>query len=305
MTGHPWYKRYPMDFIHGTMGLSLEEKGAYSLCLDLMYDRDGPIPDDARWIAGVCGCSLRKWKAIRARLIAIGKLAIIDNQLTNGRTDKELESRANVSRARAKSGAKGGETKPNGAETETKPNRINGAGQAIACRRAVLDSESRLQSPDQKRKGEGAADAAHGPEGHNDSENRTLVFRGRVIHLTGADFAAWCDRYHRIPDLMAELQKADDYYAETPPKEGKWFFPVSRWLARAHGDAARNTTAAPDAAILDANRRQMAKRVRSGARILGLHAYDDWYVREQLIDPGHLTPAEARAAGYDIEEPPA
>src|SRR5688572_31678835 len=50
-----WYKRCGADFIHGTMMLTLEEKGAYSLCLDLIYDRGGPIPDDARWLSGVCG----------------------------------------------------------------------------------------------------------------------------------------------------------------------------------------------------------------------------------------------------------
>jgi len=307
MTAHPWYKRYPMDFIHGTMGLTLEEKGAYSLCLDLMYERDGPIPDDARWIAGVCGCSLRKWKAIRARLIAIGKLAAVDGQLTNGRTDKELESRANISRTRAKSGAKGGESKGGGAEQTTKPNRINGTGQPSACRRATPDSDSRVQSPDQKRKGEGAAWAADGPRGSigNVSDRPTLVFDGRVIHLAATDYAAWRDRYHHIPDMMAELQKADDYYAETPPKDGKWFFPVSRWLARAHTEAGQALREEPDAAILDANRRLMAKRVKAGARILGLHAYDDWYVREQLVGTGYVTPAEARAAGYDIEGPTA
>ena len=49
----------------------------------------------------------------------------------------------------------------------------------------------------------------------------------------------------------------------------------------------------------------MAKRVKAGARILGLHAYDDWYVREQLVGPGYVTPAEAQAAGYDIKGPAA
>jgi uncharacterized protein YdaU (DUF1376 family) len=193
MSAHPWYKRYPMDFIHGTMGLTLEEKGAYSLCLDLMYERDGPIPDDARWIAGVCGCSLRKWKTIRARLIAIGKLAAADGQLTNGRTDKELESRANISRARAKSGAKGGERRRSDGEKRTKPNRLNDTGQAGACRRAAPDSDSRVKSPDQRRRGEGAAEAADGLEGQpietNGSERPTLAFSGRVIRLATADYA--------------------------------------------------------------------------------------------------------------------
>ena len=30
---NPWYRRYPADFINGTFGMTLEEKGAYSLIL--------------------------------------------------------------------------------------------------------------------------------------------------------------------------------------------------------------------------------------------------------------------------------
>ena len=29
------------------------------LLIDLIHDRGGPIPDDAQWIARVCGCSTR------------------------------------------------------------------------------------------------------------------------------------------------------------------------------------------------------------------------------------------------------
>jgi uncharacterized protein YdaU (DUF1376 family) len=90
MSGRPWYKRCGADFIEGTMGLSLEEKGAYSLCLDLIYSYGGPIADDPRWIAGVCGVSLRKWAALRERLIATGKLISVDGRLRNVRADKEL-----------------------------------------------------------------------------------------------------------------------------------------------------------------------------------------------------------------------
>jgi uncharacterized protein YdaU (DUF1376 family) len=103
-----WYKRCGADFIHGTMMLTLEEKGAYSLCLDLIYDRGGPIPDDARWLSGVCGVSIRKWNAIRQRLIDLGKLSAGHSMLSNARADLELVSAALSSRERAESGAKGG-----------------------------------------------------------------------------------------------------------------------------------------------------------------------------------------------------
>ena len=104
----PWYKRYGSDFIAGTLGLSLEEKGAYSLILDLLYDRGRPLPDDPRYIAGVCGCSVRKWNAIRDRLIEAGKITVRDGTISNPRFDKEAETAAKISRERAENGAKGG-----------------------------------------------------------------------------------------------------------------------------------------------------------------------------------------------------
>jgi uncharacterized protein YdaU (DUF1376 family) len=103
-----WYKRCGADFIHGTMMLTLEEKGAYSLCLDLIYDRGGPIPDEARWLSGVCGVSMRKWASLRERLISLGKLAAENGQLSNSRADLELVSMELQRRNQAEAGAKGG-----------------------------------------------------------------------------------------------------------------------------------------------------------------------------------------------------
>jgi uncharacterized protein YdaU (DUF1376 family) len=103
-----WYKRCGADFIHGTMMLSLEEKGAYSLCLDLIYDRGGPIPDDARWLSGVCGVSIRKWNAIRERLVTLGKISAENGLLSNSRAALELVSAELSSRKLAEAGAKGG-----------------------------------------------------------------------------------------------------------------------------------------------------------------------------------------------------
>lgn len=89
MSARPWYKRYPADFIAGTLELTLEEKGAYSICLDLMYDRRGPIPDDPKWIARVCGCSTRRWNQIREKLISGGKLTSENGFLRNDRVEKQ------------------------------------------------------------------------------------------------------------------------------------------------------------------------------------------------------------------------
>jgi uncharacterized protein YdaU (DUF1376 family) len=122
-----WYKRCGADFMHGTMMLTLEEKGAYSLCLDLIYDRGGPIPDDARWLSGVCGVSMRKWSALRQRLVDLGKLSAENGLLSNSRAALELVSAELSSRERAETGAKGGRKR---AENAASAKKSNGLGQA-------------------------------------------------------------------------------------------------------------------------------------------------------------------------------
>lgn len=133
MSDHPWYKRYGADFVHGCLGLTLEQKGAYSLCLDLIYDRRGPIPDDPRWLAGVCGVSVRKWKTLRAALIADGKIVERESGLSNVRAEKEIENALKTARKHAENGAKGGNK-----SRENKPgvNENNDIGQAGLKHRA-------------------------------------------------------------------------------------------------------------------------------------------------------------------------
>jgi len=73
-----------------------------------------------------------------------------------------------------------------------------------------------------------------------------FAFVGRVVRLKSDQFEKWRQAYHQIPDLVAELTKADDYYSEHPPKDGKWFFLVSRWLEKAHEDALKPKRAQDD-----------------------------------------------------------
>ena len=123
----PWYRRFPDNFIAGTVGLTLEEKGAFSLLLDLMYVRGGPVPDEPRYIAGVCNCSVRKWNAIRSKLIELRKIHVVDGFLTNERAEKEIEISLKDARERAESGSKGGNKS---AETRAEVNKNKGLAQA-------------------------------------------------------------------------------------------------------------------------------------------------------------------------------
>jgi uncharacterized protein YdaU (DUF1376 family) len=116
----PWYKRYAGNFVMGTMNLTLEERGAYSLCLDLIYDRGGAIPDDERWLAGICRISTRRWRVIRAKLIQLGKLVEVDGRLHNRRAQAEIDLAQEKADADAENGAAGGRKR---AENSSKTDR--------------------------------------------------------------------------------------------------------------------------------------------------------------------------------------
>lgn len=96
MNGLPYYKAYPRDFIEGTIGLPFELKAAYRLVLDLIYMQGGALPDDDRYIAGLLGCSVRKWGSLRAELVRLGKIYVSGGFLRNYRADKELETLAKL-----------------------------------------------------------------------------------------------------------------------------------------------------------------------------------------------------------------
>ena len=96
MNGLPYYKAFPRDFIEGTIGMPFEVKCAYRVVLDLIYMQGGNLPDDARYISGLLGCSIRKWNSIRQALIDGGKLVVSGGFLTNYRAIKELETLAKL-----------------------------------------------------------------------------------------------------------------------------------------------------------------------------------------------------------------
>jgi hypothetical protein len=82
MNGLPYYKAYPRDFIEGTVGMSFELKAAYRLVLDLVYMQGGDLPDNSRYIAGLLGCSVRKWNGFRDELLSLGKIRVSGEFLT-------------------------------------------------------------------------------------------------------------------------------------------------------------------------------------------------------------------------------
>jgi uncharacterized protein YdaU (DUF1376 family) len=86
-----WYKHDPDAFIAGTTELSLEEVGAYSLVIDLLYSRDGIVPDDDTFLCRTLRCHKRTWRKLKKSLIAKGKIWVTpDRMLMAKRVLKQL-----------------------------------------------------------------------------------------------------------------------------------------------------------------------------------------------------------------------
>lgn len=103
----PYHRRYHGDALTGYRKLDLEERGAYTTILDLIYDAGGPIENNERWLAGELNCSLRKSRAILSRLLSLQKIFItVDGKISNHRCEQELDYALKTSRKQAENGSK-------------------------------------------------------------------------------------------------------------------------------------------------------------------------------------------------------
>ena len=145
MKERPWYKRYGGDFVMGTMGLTLEERGAYSLLIDLMHDRGGPLPDDAKYFSNIMGVSAKRWKIIRGRLIEAGKIDERDGFLTQKRVEKDLENTSKIKEIRSQAGSEGG--KKSGA-VRNKNNEVDKASASNDAKQTKSKNAVRAHKPE-------------------------------------------------------------------------------------------------------------------------------------------------------------
>jgi uncharacterized protein YdaU (DUF1376 family) len=91
-----FYSRFPDNFMSGTAELTLEQIGAYTLLIDLLYSRDGIVPDDDVAVAHMIYRDPRTWRAMKKQLMAAGKVRITnEGLLTANGVDAGL-SRANL-----------------------------------------------------------------------------------------------------------------------------------------------------------------------------------------------------------------
>lgn len=109
--------------------MAFELKATYSIILDMIYMQGGNLPDDARYISGILGVSVRKWNTLRSGLIDSGKIQVIGEFLTNYRAVSEIETlskfqynqREKASKPRKNNGLDKATAEPKPSHTEPEP----------------------------------------------------------------------------------------------------------------------------------------------------------------------------------------
>lgn len=108
--GRPWYKRSGSDLVMATMAMpDSDHKWAYSSIIDMLNDRDRPLPDEPGFICGFTGLTRQKWGRVRRYLIEHGYLVTPEpGLLTNPRFEREREERRAQHDASVEHGRQGG-----------------------------------------------------------------------------------------------------------------------------------------------------------------------------------------------------
>jgi uncharacterized protein YdaU (DUF1376 family) len=81
---------YSSDWIAGTRGLSQAEKATFIDVLSLIYENGGPVPNNRKRLARICGTSASSFQRSLDSLIDAGKLSMDGDLISNDRAVKEL-----------------------------------------------------------------------------------------------------------------------------------------------------------------------------------------------------------------------
>jgi uncharacterized protein YdaU (DUF1376 family) len=129
MAGLSRFDAYPRDWFLDTRDLSQAAKGIYIDLLMAMYNRGGALQNDEQELCRLCGCATaRSLRPLLSELIAKGKIKLVNGDLTNGRTMREIGKfnrlqtmRSNGGKARSRAVRAEYELNSTGTQAETRP----------------------------------------------------------------------------------------------------------------------------------------------------------------------------------------
>jgi hypothetical protein len=108
MTSNPWFRCFPDRLLSALGEMDADTQHVYAIVLLKIYARGGPIRNDARALATFCRRTMKATAGALERLIEMGRLTLVNGELSNPAAEAELEHQGAVSKARAEAGRMGG-----------------------------------------------------------------------------------------------------------------------------------------------------------------------------------------------------
>lgn len=213
-----WIGDYQRDTAH----LTALEEGVYLRLLLAYYATEKPLPE-ARiaQIARVRSRSERR--SLDAVLTQFWSLS--EDGYWNQRASLEIEKNKVIRERKQEVGKLGGRPK--------KAQRFSD-GYADGFENETI--EKAIHSHNHN-KDKDLVSISNNKESNSSYRGGEIFFDGQIVRLNERDFLKWKETYYAIPDLKAELMVVDAYYAQNPPRAGKWFYVVQKWLSKAHQEA--------------------------------------------------------------------
>ena len=148
-----WFRFFPSDWLGGTSGLSAAEKGVYVTLIALMYDQGGMVPRDDARLARQCGLPKAGLSKVIDTLVALGKIEVDGERLTNSRVKTEVTERENRIGA-----ARDGANAANQKKLEKSKNEIRSSDRSSELPALAIDPlETRLPDPQPQKNREASA----------------------------------------------------------------------------------------------------------------------------------------------------
>lgn len=151
----PYFSLYPADFMNGVRGMSAQEVGVYMMLLCRIYEENGPVEGNILRLSTYCGMRQSTFEKTLEKLVALGKLTLIDGMLSNDRAEIEISKRANDLKNSSKAGKASAEKRQqkqqsspttvevpfNHTDTDTDTDTIGGGGGSAGAREPGLPDD--------------------------------------------------------------------------------------------------------------------------------------------------------------------
>jgi len=201
-----WIKFFPTDWLHGTRMLTPVERGVYITLISMMYDNEGPIPNNPKLLARECGMRVDGFVKVLADLVEMGKLECSQDTIINAKTSVILQSLRDRSEKARKGGlAKAAKDK----ENQQSNSALADSEQSVSTAEELLEASTSdaIQDTRSKRRDKKASKLAKKDLGEvqlEDESDPELVDEGLEADLRHA--ANW---FHTAPRLSHVKPIAD------------------------------------------------------------------------------------------------